>query len=227
MATSVPPARAPDRPGYAIVLAGGAGRRLGLVDKPALLSGARTLLQVALAAVAPALTVVVGPHRDLPSGVLQAREEPPGGGPAAALVAGLTVLTGGSAGFGAADLVVVLAADLPRIDLRAIDRLAAAVRSELTDGAILVDPNGRSQYLAGVWRLTALARAARSRTSWHDAPVSELLGSLTAAGVPADRPTTADVDTTADLLEWGIVPAETGERPRTIPDHPGPQAMME
>ncbi len=227
MATSVPPVLAPDRPGYAIVLAGGSGRRLGLVDKPALLTGTLTLLEVALAAVAPARTVVVGPHRDLPDDVLQAREEPPGGGPAAALVTGLIALIGESAGFGESDLVAVLAADLPRIGHQAVDRLAAAVRSQHTDGAVLVDPAGRSQYLAGVWRLTALIGAARSRRSWHDARVSDLLGSLTTARVPADLATTADVDTAADLLEWGVLPAETGESPRTIPGSTGPQAMME
>jgi molybdopterin-guanine dinucleotide biosynthesis protein A len=185
------------------VLAGGAGRRLGQVDKPALLVGGRSLLAVALSAVAPALTVVVGPHRELPPDVLQTREQPPGGGPAAAVVAGLEVLTRTSR-FAPSDMVAVLAADLPGIDAIAVDSLAAALLGGPADGAVLVDPDGHRQYLAGVWRVQALLAAANSRASWHGGRVSDLLGPSIGVLVPADRSTAADVDTTADLLEWGV-----------------------
>src|ERR1700712_830522 len=99
----------PDRPPLRIVRPGGAGRRLGLVDKPALLVRGRTLLSLALDAVAPALTVVVGPPRELPSDVLQTREDPPQGGPAAALVAGLATLLAAGVTDDERDLVTVLA----------------------------------------------------------------------------------------------------------------------
>ena len=56
-------------PVAAIVLAGGAGRRLGGADKAALDVGGRTLLERALAAVSGVPTVVVGPARPLPPGV--------------------------------------------------------------------------------------------------------------------------------------------------------------
>ena len=201
----MPPASAPESPGLAIILAGGSGRRLGLVDKPALVVAGRTLLSTALAAVAPAVTVVVGPVRDLPPGVIQTRERPPHGGPAAGLAAGLAVLSSLSAPaivFDADQLLVVLAADLPGINGEAISLLTAAVRKQHVDGAVLVDPDGHDQYLAGVWRARAVQGAAASRPSWHGARLSDLLGPLVGARVPADRATAADIDTTVDLREW-------------------------
>ena len=133
------------------MLAGGNGRRLGTVDKPALVVAGRTLLDVALDAVAPALTVVVGPVRALPPAILQTREEPPHGGPAAGLVAGLAALSDAGA-LDEAELVAVLAADLPGIDAAAIRRLTGAVLRAACRRRLLVDPSGRDQYLAGVWR---------------------------------------------------------------------------
>ena len=196
----------PDRPRLAIVLAGGSGRRLGLVDKPALLVRGRTLLSLALDAVAPALTVVVGPPRELPSDVLQTREDPPQGGPAAALVAGLATLLAAGVTDDERDLVTVLAADLPGIGATAVEQLAVVVRGDRLSGALLVDPAGRDQYLAGVWRLGPLRAAAGARDSWHGGRVSDLLGPLVGVRIPVDRFTAADIDTTSDLLEWGAAP---------------------
>lgn len=93
--------------GYdAIVLAGGEARRLGGADKPAVRVGGRTLLDRVLTACADAgRTVVVGPRRPTCRPVTWAREDPPGGGPLAALHAGLRLAE--------RERVVVLAADLP------------------------------------------------------------------------------------------------------------------
>ncbi|MDI3420977.1 DUF6457 domain-containing protein [Streptomyces luteolus] len=90
----------------AVVLAGGAARRLGGADKPGVRVGGRSLLDRVLAACADAdTTVVVAERRPTARPVLWAREEPPGGGPLAALGAGLSRTT--------ADTVLVLSADLP------------------------------------------------------------------------------------------------------------------
>jgi molybdopterin-guanine dinucleotide biosynthesis protein A len=79
----------------AIVLAGGRGARLGGVDKADLVVGGQTLLERALAATAGAnRTVVVGPRRPTSRPVTWAREHPPGGGPVAALAAGLEHVDG-------------------------------------------------------------------------------------------------------------------------------------
>ena len=148
----------------AIVLAGGAATRLGGADKPAIEVGGGTLLDRALAAVSAARrVVVVGPSRPVspavragrlmsgggPAGrLIWCREQPPGGGPVAAIAAGF--------GRTSADAVVVLAADLPWI-APAVPRLLAALGD--ADVAVLVDGSGRQSYLAAAWRRTALGSA--------------------------------------------------------------------
>jgi molybdopterin-guanine dinucleotide biosynthesis protein A len=133
----------------AIVLAGGGGARLGGIDKPQLMVGGATLLDRAVSAVSAASRiVVVGPAQPVTGDVTFCREEPPGGGPVAAVAAGLP-RTG-------ADVVVVLAADLPWV-APAVPVLVAAVP---TSGlALLVDAAGRANYLAAAWRRAALERA--------------------------------------------------------------------
>lgn len=183
-----------------MILAGGSGRRLGVVDKPALIIHGESLLARALAAVEGALTVVVGPLRELGPGIRQTRESPAGGGPAAGLVAGLRVLANEDPDPN--DLVVVLAADLPGIDQQVVATLGRALTSPGLTGAALTDPSGRLQYLAGIWRWAPLMAAASSRESWHNGRLSDLLGPLIATVVAADRCATADIDTPEDLQQW-------------------------
>ncbi|HEV7897018.1 MAG TPA: NTP transferase domain-containing protein [Planosporangium sp.] len=154
--------------GYAaIVLAGGGGRRLGGRDKPALSIGGRSMLRRVLDAVADASPrIVVGPARpELDAGVVQVREQPPGGGPVAALAAGLAALDAGrDVGLVALDvdagrdvgLVAVFAADLPFLTPADVEALRQAAMSDDHDGAVLVDAEGRQQWLCGVWRTRAL-----------------------------------------------------------------------
>src|SRR6476469_8155507 len=132
--------------GAAIVLAGGRGERLGGADKPALRIGDRSMLDIALAAVAGPPVVVVGPDRETPAGVAVVREEPAGGGPAAAIAAGL--------------------AALPRLpaDARTVHLLCSRVTA---GGAVLVDGSGRRQWLVGAWRRQVLTEAVHRRSDWH------------------------------------------------------------
>lgn len=171
-------------PAYdAIVLAGGSGRRLGGIDKSALLVGGISLLERALAAVADAeRTVVVGPSRRTGRPIHWAREKPPGGGPTAALAAGWALVR--------ADWVVVLGADLPLISAKVVAVLRASVAG--ADGALLVDADGRDQLLTSVWSTSAL-RTAASGQVLHGAPLRELLGSLAPVRVTLAR---------AGLAEW-------------------------
>jgi molybdopterin-guanine dinucleotide biosynthesis protein A len=119
-----------------------------------------------------------------------AREDPPGGGPAAALAAGLPLIQ--------APWVAVLAADLPFLTPAVIDLLRAAADGR--DGAVLVDDAGRDQVLTGVWRTAALRAAAVGDLAGE--PLRRVLGGLSCARVtsPADGPAPwSDCDTPEDL----------------------------
>ncbi|SFE23490.1 Molybdopterin-guanine dinucleotide biosynthesis protein A [Actinacidiphila alni] len=143
--------------GYdAVVLAGGAGKRLGGVDKPGLAVGGRSLLDRVLAAGSGAgRTVVVGPRRATARDVVWAREEPPGGGPLPALAAGVAAL-----GPEPRESVLVLAADLPFLTARAVEGLVAALAAagQETEGVLLTDAGGREQSLAAAYRTEPLRR---------------------------------------------------------------------
>ena len=181
--------------GYAaVVLAGGTGRRLGGIDKPGLLVGAFTLLDRALFATGSAdPLVVVGPVRPTEREVRWCREEPPGGGPVAALAAGLVDLP--------ADVdVVVLAADLAGIGPDTVTGLRFALaRNPHVDGAILVDADGRRQWLTGVWRINALRTVLPVEPA--GAALRAVLGGLSVVEVAARPGEAFDVDTPQDLDE--------------------------
>ncbi|MEV6016485.1 DUF6457 domain-containing protein [Streptomyces sp. NPDC051997] len=104
------------------MLAGGAARRLGGEDKPGVRVGGRTLLDRVLAACADATrTVVVAGPRPTARPVEWAREDPPGGGPLAALDAGLRLTE--------APHVLVLSADVPFLEEKTVRRLLDTLRT--------------------------------------------------------------------------------------------------
>ena len=184
-------------PWDAVVLAGGEARRLGGVDKPALVIGGSSLLEVALTACVGARSrVVVGPQRPTSEPVTWTREDPPGTGPLAALGAGLAVLPAGS------DVVVVLAADLPSVDAAAVGRLRAAIAARPdVDATVVFDAEGRAQPLLAAYRRRPLERAITALGDLRDRPVHGILGQLTVAQI-VDASAAADIDTPADLARW-------------------------
>lgn len=181
-------------PGFdAVVLAGGAGRRLGGAAKPGLDVGGVTLLDRVVATLSRAgRLVVVGPERPTATPVVWAREQPPGGGPAAAVAAGLAAVE--------APWVAVVAADLPFLRSGTVDALRAAAVGR--DGALLVDDEGREQLLAGVWSTAALRAAAGRRSELAGCSMRVLLDGLSRAHVRVDAdgpPDWLDCDTPDDL----------------------------
>jgi molybdopterin-guanine dinucleotide biosynthesis protein A len=176
----------------AIVLAGGAARRLDGVDKAGLEIGGHSLLWRAVAAVggAAARVVVVGPRRagDLPHAeVIWCQEEPPGGGPVAAIAAALP--------FTDADTVLLIAADLPWI--------AAAVPALLgarddADVAVLVDAGGRDNLVAAAWRRDRLEAALAAIDEPAGCPLHRLYDDAVVTRVPDDGHG-ADCDTWDDV----------------------------
>lgn len=171
-----------------VVLAGGAGSRLGGVDKPGLDLGGRTSLDRVLDAVAGAgRVVVVGPERPTTRAVEWAREDPPGSGPLAGLRAGLPLV--------AADVVVLLAADLPLLDVATVDRLVAAAPAG--GAALLVDGEGHEQYLLGAYDRAALVAAVGEVDPRRG--IKHVVARLTVVPVPDESGAAVDVDTWADV----------------------------
>jgi molybdopterin-guanine dinucleotide biosynthesis protein A len=190
-----------------VILAGGRASRLGGIDKPALEVAGRSLLAAAVSAVGDARSVViVGPPRDLaglgepsPSRLRFTREDPPFGGPASALGAGLDAL-----GQDAAPSVVLLAADQPHVQA-AVEQLLA-MQGE-ADGAIAIDGTGRRQYLLGRYRTQALrerVETLRAGGTLHGAALRRLVDGLTLAKVVLGDDLCSDVDTEEDARRFGI-----------------------
>ncbi|GAB3988732.1 NTP transferase domain-containing protein [Nocardioides marmoraquaticus] len=171
-----------------VVLTGGTGRRLGGADKAGLTVGGRSLLSRALSAASGlGPVVVVGPFlTGVPATFV--REDPPGGGPAAALLAGVAALP-------EVDLVVVLAVDMPLVASATLERLVGAVGPG--DGALLVDGDGREQYLCAAYSRAALLAAAPADVD--GLPLRRLVAGLSLAPVPAVGDEALDVDTPGDL----------------------------
>lgn len=202
----------------AVVVAGGASRRLNHVPKASLSDGTSTLLDCALEAVAAASPrVVVGPESlPLPPEVLRTREDPPFSGPAAAIHAGLECI--------AADCersqtpvpnwCLILGVDTPRI-APAVQQLIAAARgveqtcAERAAGFSPADSEaptdseasagfwgvaeGIYQPLVGIYRFEAIRSVFSTGTT--DASVRSFLRRLNPAAVQMSAADTADVDT--------------------------------
>ncbi|WP_234042449.1 NTP transferase domain-containing protein [Streptomyces marianii] len=181
----------------AIVLAGGDAERLGGADKPGVSVGGRTLLDRVLRASRGAgRTVVVGGRRPTARPVTWTRETPPGGGPLAALHAGLR-RTG-------APTVVVLSADLPFLDDGTVRRLVDAVDSGGREGALLVDADGRDQSLVAAYRAEPLHRELALIAAEHGGlsglPLRLLTSELDLDRVAAGPLAAYDCDTWEDIV---------------------------
>jgi molybdopterin-guanine dinucleotide biosynthesis protein A len=157
----------------AVVLAGGRARRLGGADKPMVEVGGIALLDRVLDACSgagAARVIVVGPERPITHEVTWVLEQPPGGGPAAAVAAALDKCE--------QDWVGVFAADLPFLDAETIHSLWTTIEAHHAahDGAITLDERGREQWLAAIYRRDALMNA-----------VAEIGGTDRAAGLALRR----------------------------------------
>ncbi|MFC4495695.1 DUF6457 domain-containing protein [Streptomyces ovatisporus] len=201
------------------MLAGGGARRLGGADKPAVTVGARPLLDRVLSACADATTtVVVGPRRATQRPVTWVREQPPGGGPLAALDAGLRHTT--------EPTVLVLSADLPFLREETVRTLLSGVDAAPEGGSApegdaaadgnaaagepggfegaLVD-DGRDQPLLAAYRTESLRRElALLHTEYgslHGLPLRLLLPELRLRRVRASSDTSdaLDCDTWDDV----------------------------
>ncbi|MFI6285753.1 NTP transferase domain-containing protein [Streptomyces sp. NPDC051018] len=182
----------------AIVLAGGAAKRLGGADKPGLSVGGRALLDRVLGACRGARrTVVVGGRRPTARPVVWAHEDPPGSGPVAALDAGTRQLGADS------EAVLVLSADLPFLGEPTVRRLVEALSAGGREGALLIDAGGREQPLVAAYRTEPLRREIALLATEYGAlaglPLRLLTQELDLIRVEADPLASFDCDTWEDI----------------------------
>jgi molybdopterin-guanine dinucleotide biosynthesis protein A len=180
----------------AIVLAGGAARRLGGADKPGVRVGGRALLDRVLSACDGASrTVVVGGRRPTVRPVRWTREEPPGGGPLAALDTGVRCV--------AADTVLVLSADLPFLGRPTVRRLIETLDTGGREAVLLTDAGGRDQPLVAAYRAEPLRREiallATEYGSLAGLPLRLLAQELDLSRVGTDPLAAFDCDTWEDI----------------------------
>jgi molybdopterin-guanine dinucleotide biosynthesis protein A len=183
-----------------VLLAGGAGRRLGApVPKALAVCDGHTLLERALrtlAALTDAVVVVAPAEMALPVGAATRVDDPPGEqGPLAALVAGLAAR--------AHDEALVLAVDLPRLEAATLD----ALRARRGDArAVLAAPHGVPQPLAA-WcgpgcaesLAAAFVRGERSVTRALLALEPRIVEGADLDALPGGPDAFANVNTPADL----------------------------
>lgn len=184
----------------AVILAGGRASRLGGISKPLARIGDRTLLDLAIGAVPlDSVIVVVGPlELTVPAGVLRVREDPPFGGPVAALIVGMTAVPP------AAQWVLLLAADQPTVG-GSVQILLAADRGK--DGVIGVDGTGQRQPLAALYRSSAL-RDVLSNNDCTPLRLMDVAAALVLSQVYLGDQ--LDVDTAEDARHFGVQVPATG-----------------
>ena len=173
----------------AVVLCGGTGRRFGGDKTQALIDGVPVLDHV-VGQLPPSWPVVcVGPARPTVAPVTWVREEPPGGGPVAALAAGLAEVS--------SPVVVVLGGDMPYAAPAATALVAALLADPAVDAVVGRDPQGRTQPLLAAYRTEALRRAVPDPSA--GVALMRVVDALVHADLPTDSRAALDIDTREDL----------------------------
>mgnify|MGYP002383342948 FL=1 len=175
------------------------GGDAGGTDKASIALGGRTLLDRALGTTQGRPVVIVGPHAPARPRVTLTREDPPGGGPAAGIAAGVAALPTPSTG--QRQRIGIMAVDQAGVTSQTWQRLSAAAADPEVKGCVLVEAD-RRQYGVGVFDAAALRGALGTRADWHGISLRALLDPLIGAEVEAQGPEARDIDTPADLDWW-------------------------
>lgn len=180
----------------AIVLAGGRSARLGGVEKANVEVDGIPLIDHVFAAVRGCSPIIaVGPDGIGRPDIRVVREDPPFGGPAAAVAAAITALEGSGA-----TEAWVLACDLPRA-MGLVALLAKTPIPDHADGVVAVDAAGRVQWLAGRYRVCALQSAVAQHPEVTDVSMRRLFAGLRLHTVD-DGGTAVDLDTWAAIDDY-------------------------
>ena len=177
-----------------IVLAGGAGRRLGGADKSTLLIDGMTTMQRLLIALPEGVPVIVaGPAQPTSRLVTFRPESPAGGGPVAGIAAALTAVKTPN--------VIIVATDMPWCGPIIADLMERFARPG-ADALIPVTADGRRQLLCCAWRTAALQRALDEIGDPHGRSVRDLVSLASLGEWLLDESQSAflgDIDTPDDL----------------------------
>jgi len=192
----------------AIVLAGGRSSRLGSTPKATLIYERHTLLERTVTAVSSLRrTVIVGGADVLTclGQVLLTREDPPYGGPAAGIAAGVVALA--AADSHPSDYIIVLACDMPLV-ATATEKLIDLLPQYADSDGLIASDGQRLQPLVAAYKTTKLtsALATQRRSGGLDGlSVARLIATLNLTPVIAPDGSTDDVDTWVDAAHFGIV----------------------
>src|SRR5690625_218743 len=185
-----------------IIIGGGRSSRMG-EDKSALEIAGRTLLERTTDALSfsAEIWVVAAPRvlRERPNwpAVHFTLEDPPFGGPAAGLVAGIDALSAHSD----SEQVIVFPVDMPHVT-SAAEQLATAIPGG--DGVVLEDESGWPQYLLGRYRLGALRRAAHELGNPRNVSMRNFGKLLNVKRKRMQDSTLSDVDKAQEAKEHGV-----------------------
>ena len=188
----------------AAILAGGQARRLGGLDKGALLVDARSILdrQLAVLRGLADTIVLIGLRGDRPAPCPVVADLRPGTGPLGAIVTALTIAT--------TERVLVIAGDMPFVTAPFIDYLAC-----VDPGARAVVPvaGGRWHPLCAMYARAAvtdlnaaLDRGERTVAAAVSALNPRLVGEAELARFDPGGRLLANLNTPADLARWHIEP---------------------
>jgi molybdopterin-guanine dinucleotide biosynthesis protein A len=160
------------------------------------------MVERVVAAARPRPVHVVGRSDDVPDGIPVLVEDPPGGGPVAAVARGLREVPAQT------DAVIVLAADLPFVTSAHLDRLVRAAMTGPTgtaqppgapEGAVTVDATARRNWLCAAWPRAVLAAALDRLGDPSGRSMRDLAAGLRPVEVADLDAVADDVDTLDDL----------------------------
>lgn len=174
-----------------LILTGGRSSRFGS-DKSQITIEGQTLINRLLKKLPAGEIVIVGPYFEYNSRPLAfALENPPGGGPVAAIAAGLKQIS--------SEEVIVIAVDMPFASEMASILLSQA----LTASALIpVDEDGRLQPLCALYRVPALDEAIRSLGNVSGKSMREIVGLISYETLIVESEMMSkliDIDTKEDL----------------------------
>lgn len=186
-----------------IVFAGGRSRRLGGIDKAEIVVRGERLVDRAVSAARRAgasRVTVVGPNHLGAHADAIVREDPPFGGPLAALAAAMQGID--------SPWVMLLPCDLVEPTQAAAH--LTGIRSEdpnrWGNGWVLCDETGHVQWLSALIRVAPLRFALDEKSSTAGGAPREVLGALELQRVQAPRSATNDIDTPEHLAEAQALP---------------------